>query len=116
MVLSQKYLPGVPYSDISRYPLEGKGSVIWDTLKKGAKLIKEGLFWIYKSGAEAQFWSDSWDGYPSILSQFTNLVVLCQRFLEAGWSRVSDFKSFFPCGQMGMAKWKSPDEWSVADL
>ena len=68
MVLSQKYLPGIPHLDISRYPLGGKGSVIWDTLKKGAKLIKDGLFWICKSGPEAQFWSGSWDGYPTIIS------------------------------------------------
>lgn len=27
-----------------------------------------------------------------------------------------DFKSFFPCGQLEMAKWKSPDEWLVVDL
>lgn len=32
MVLSQKYLLGISHLDISRYPLGGKGSVIWDTL------------------------------------------------------------------------------------
>ena len=116
MILSQKYLSRIPHLDISRYPLGGKGSVIWDTLKKGAKLIKDGLFWICKSGAEAQFWLNSWDGYPPIISQFPNLVLLCQQFLEASWSRVSDFNSFSPCGQMEMAKWKSPYEWPVADL
>ena len=77
MILSQKYLSGFPHSDISKYPIGGKGSMIWDTLKKGVKLIKDGLFWICKGGMEAQFWSDSWDGYPAILSQFPNLVFLC---------------------------------------
>ena len=90
--------------------------MIWDTLKKGAKLIKDGLFWICRRGAKAQFWSDSWDGYPPITSQFPNLGILCQWFQEAGWSRVRDFKSFFLYGQMEMAKWKSPDEWPVAGL
>ena len=52
--------------------------MIGDTLKIGAKLIKEGLFWICKRGAVAQFWSDSWDGFPPIISQFPNLVFLCQ--------------------------------------
>lgn len=116
IILSQKYLPGIPPLDISRYPPGGKGSVIWDTLKKGAKLIKDGLFWICNNGEEAQFWSDSWDGYPPIIFQFPNLLGLCQQFQDAGWSRVRDFKSFFPCGQMEMAKWKPPDEWPVVDL
>ena len=90
--------------------------MIWDTLKKGAMLIKDGLFWICKRGSEAQFWSDSCDGFPPIISQFPNLAVLCQRFLEAGWSRVSDFKYFFHCGQLELASWKSPNEWPVAGL
>ena len=55
MILSQKYLLGILPLDISRYPLGGKGSVIWHTLKKGAKLIKDGLFWICNNGEEAQF-------------------------------------------------------------
>lgn len=93
-ILSHNYFPGIPQCDIPRYSLRGKGSVIWGTLKKGADLIKDGLFWICKRGTEALFWSDSWDGFPTILSQFPNLVTLCQRFLKVGWSRVSDFKSF----------------------
>ena len=90
--------------------------MIWDTLKKEAKLIKDGLFWICKRGVEAQFWSDSWDGYPPITSQFPNLMIISQHFLEARWSWVIDFKTWLPCGQMEMAKWKSPDEWPVTNL
>ena len=43
-ILAQKYFLGVEYKDIPRLVLEGKGSFIWDTLKRGAPLIKEGLF------------------------------------------------------------------------
>ena len=39
-----KYFPGVEYKDIPRLALEGKVSFVWDTLKRGAPLIKEGLF------------------------------------------------------------------------
>ena len=55
-ILSHKYFFGIPQNDIPRYSLAGKGSMIWNTLKKGAALIKGGLFWICKSGIEAQFW------------------------------------------------------------
>ncbi|XP_057856267.1 uncharacterized protein LOC131065696 [Cryptomeria japonica] len=40
-ILTHKYLPGADCLDVSRHPLQGKGSCIWDTLKKGAQLIKE---------------------------------------------------------------------------
>ena len=43
-ILAQKYFLGVEYQDILRLALDGKGSFIWDTLKRGAPLIKEGLF------------------------------------------------------------------------
>jgi hypothetical protein len=52
-IISHKYLPEISPIDISRYPLVGKGSSLWDTLKKGAMLIKDGLFWIYKRGEAA---------------------------------------------------------------
>ncbi|XP_057812845.1 uncharacterized protein LOC131026857 [Cryptomeria japonica] len=38
------------------------------------------------------------------------------RFLEAGWSRVSDFEMDYRCGQLEMVQWKVPDEWSVVGL
>lgn len=72
-ILLHKYFLGIPQVDIPRYPLVGKGSVIWGTLKKGAALVKDCLFWICKTGFEAQFWLDAWDGSPPIVSQFPNL-------------------------------------------
>lgn len=72
-LLAYKYMQRIPIQEVPRYPFEGKGSMIWYTLKKGASLIKEGLFWIYGRGEEVLFWNDSWDGYPPILVQFLNL-------------------------------------------
>lgn len=97
-ILAHKYLPGVSKEDIPRYPMIGKGSMIWNTLRKGASLVKEGLLWICKRGKEALFLSDSWDGFPSIISQYPNLTNLCRYFQKAGWSRVSDFKSYYQDG------------------
>ena len=54
-ILTQKYFPRIPQKDIPRCNVAGKGSVIWNTLKKGVALIKGGLFWICKSGLEANF-------------------------------------------------------------
>jgi len=55
-ILVHKYFLGVDYLDIPRLTLVGKGSCIWETLKKGAQLIKGGLFWICNSGSDALFW------------------------------------------------------------
>ncbi|XP_059068255.1 uncharacterized protein LOC131858823 [Cryptomeria japonica] len=77
-----QFLVSCFWEDVPSYPLVGKGSVIWGTLKKGVALIK-----------------------------YSNLMTLCQRFLEVGWSRVSDFKLLYPCGQMEVARWKAPNEW-----
>lgn len=43
-ILTHKYFPGVDCSEVPHLPLVGKGSCIWDTLKKEAQLIKERLF------------------------------------------------------------------------
>ena len=43
-ILARKYFLGADCLDVPRLTLAGKGSYIWDTLKKGAQLIKEGLF------------------------------------------------------------------------
>ena len=58
-ILAHKYFPGVELQDIPRLELDGKGSFIWDTLKRGAPLIKEGLFWICNEGSSVLFWQDS---------------------------------------------------------
>jgi hypothetical protein len=76
-IISHKYFLRVPQSDLPRYVLVGKGSAIWKTLKRGARLIKDGLFWICRQGSEALFWSDSWDGFPPLISEFPNLIPLC---------------------------------------
>ena len=45
----------VELQDIPRLELDGKGSFIWDTLKRGTPLIKEGLFWICTEGLSVLF-------------------------------------------------------------
>ena len=115
-ILNQKYFPGIPQKDIPRYSLNGKGLVIWSTLKKGAELIKRGLFWICKGGSEAHFWYDAWDGHPPIVVQYPHLRTLSQRFCEAGWSKVHDFKSFSFQGQVVEARLKNPEEWPIFGL
>lgn len=90
--------------------------MIWGTLKKGDALIKDGLFWICKSGLEAHFWSYSWDGFPPLVSQFPNMLPLCQRFIEAGGDRVRDFKSVPSHGQLMVARWKNPEEWPMVGM
>lgn len=93
-IIAHKYFLGAPRYDLTRYPFEGKGLVIWNTLQKDANLIKDGLFWICRWGIETLFWSYSWDGFAPLTLQFTHLISLCQRFLATGWDRVSDLKSF----------------------
>lgn len=57
--------------------------MIWDTPKRGVKLIKEGMFWICNKGSKSLFWYDSWDGYPSIISKFPHLQPLCGSLTKA---------------------------------
>lgn len=45
-ILNYKYLGGVDNKDISPVVLSSRGSMIWNTIKCGSTLIKEGLFWI----------------------------------------------------------------------
>lgn len=59
---------------------------------------------------------DSWDGYPPIIQQFPNLGNLCLRLLEASWSRASDFKSVYRCGQLEMVWWKVLEDWPEVGL
>jgi hypothetical protein len=54
-ILTHKYFPGKNGSDVPCLALLGKGSCVWNTLKKGAQLIKEGLFWICNGGSNALF-------------------------------------------------------------
>lgn len=65
---------------------------------------------------EVQFWYDSWDGYPPIISQFPKFLTLCQRFGDASWLRVIDFKLLSFHGQLVRARWKNPEEWSVMGM
>lgn len=80
----------------------GKGSYIWDTLKKGAQLVKEGLFWICNRGSNTLFWQDSWDGHPPILSIFPWLLPLSQYFTNARWIKAEHFKTVKHLGQVEM--------------
>jgi len=43
-ILVHKYFLGADYLDIPRLMVVGKGSCIWETLKKGNQLSKGGLF------------------------------------------------------------------------
>ena len=112
-ILSHKYFPGADFSELPRLPLGGKGSCIWDTLKKGAQLVKEGLFWIFNRGSDTLFWQDSWDGHPPILSSFPQLLPLYHSFTNAGWSKVEHFKTIKNLGQIEVTCWKAPEEWPV---
>lgn len=109
-ILTHKYLPGVDSSDVPQMVLAGKGSCVWNTLKRGAQLIKEGLFWICNSGADALFWQDSWDGHPPLITSFPQLQPLCQALLNAGWSKVEHFKTVKHV-KLEVACWKDPQEW-----
>ena len=44
------------HKDIPRLALDGKGSFIWDTLKRVVPLIKEGLFGICNEGSNVLLW------------------------------------------------------------
>ena len=66
--------------------------MIWNMLKFGAQLVKDGLFWIFHSGSQALFWLDSWDGHPPILTTHHQLHSLYQNFSDAGWDIVNFYK------------------------
>ena len=112
-ILSHKYLPGADCSEVPRIPLMGKGSCIWNTLKRGAHLVKEGLFWICNGGSDTLFWQDSWDGHPPILASFPQLLPLSQTFVEAGWTKVEHFKTVKRLGNVEIACWKDSQEWPL---
>ena len=69
--------------------------MVWNTLKLGAHLVKRNLFWICNSGTVALFWSDSWDGYPPLLSSHPHLQSLCDHFLSARWNKVAHYKEAY---------------------
>jgi len=83
-IITHKYFHGNDPCSVFTLPLEGRGSMVWHTLKTGVMLVKRGLFWICKGGSQALFWSDAWDGFPSILSIYPHLQPLCDSFLVAG--------------------------------
>ncbi|XP_057871389.2 uncharacterized protein LOC131077832 [Cryptomeria japonica] len=112
-ILSFKYVPGVESQEVPWIALLGKGSCIWDILKKGAQLVRNGLFWICNNGSDALFWLDSWDGHPPILSSFPQLLPLCQMFSDAGWIKVEHFKTVKRMGHLEVSCWKDPQEWPV---
>ena len=113
MIITDKYLPGAVFSEVPRLSLVGKGSCIWNTLKRGAQIVKEGLFWICNNGSDTLFWQDSWDGFPPILSSFPQLIPLSQTFCTAGWIRVEHFKSVKRLGLVEITCWKNPQEWPM---
>lgn len=112
-ILTLKYFPSADCSEVPHLPLVGKGSCIWDTLKRGGQLVKEGLFWICNKGSDTLFWQDSWDGHPPILSSFPQLLPLPQHFINAGWLKVENFKSVKRLGQVEITCWKDSQEWSM---
>lgn len=110
-ILNFKYLGGVADVDIPRMELMGKGSLIWNTIKRGASLMKEGLFWIINRGNLAHFWLDSWDGHPPILSSHPQLQALGESFVEAGWSNVDSFKVSSSVGTFVVYQWRHSSSW-----
>lgn len=90
--------------------LVGMGSCIWDTLKKGTQLIKDGVSWICNKVSEALFRQDSWDGHPPILSTYLQLQPLCNSFTDVGWVKVENFKMNMRIGQVEVTCWKDPLE------
>ena len=85
--------------------------MVWHTLKTGAVLVKRGLFWICKGGSEALFWSDAWDGFPSILSMYPHLQSLCDSFHAAGWDKVAHYKTPYQLGPVVGYRWKHSSDW-----
>ena len=85
--------------------------MVWHTLKIGAVLVKRGLFWICKGGSEAFFWSDAWDGFPSILSMYPHLQSLCDSFHAAGLDKVAHYKTPYQLGLVVAYRWKHSSEW-----
>ena len=83
----------------------GKGSCVWNTLKKGTQLIKEGLFWICNGGSDALFWQDSWDGHSPMISSFPQLQPLYHTFTNAGWFKVKHFKTVKHLGLVEVTCW-----------
>ena len=81
-IITHKYFDGVDPCSVSTLPLEGHVSMVWHTLKIGAVLVKRGLFWICKGGSEALFWSDAWDGFPSILSMYPIFSLFVTLFMS----------------------------------
>ena len=90
--------------------------MIWNTLKFGAQLVKDGLFWICHSGSQALFWLDSWYGHPLILTTHPQLHALYQSFSDAGWDTVNLYKIEYVSGLAPSFHWKHPSEWPLEVL
>ena len=43
-IITKKYFLGVDCFEVPQLPLVGKVSCIWNTLKRGGQIVKEGLF------------------------------------------------------------------------
>ena len=76
-------------AEVHCFPLEGRGSMIWNTLKFGAQLVKDGLFRTCHSKSKALFWLNSWEGYPPILTTHPQLHSLYQNFSPTSWDIVN---------------------------
>ena len=110
-ILTHKYFPYIDVVEVHCFPLEGRGSMIWYTLKFGAQLAKDGLFWICHSKSQALFWLDSWDGHPPILTTHPQLHSLYQHFSVAGWDTVNFYKIGYVQGLAPSFHWKHLSKW-----
>ena len=54
-ILTHKYFPNIDVVEVHRFPLERRGSMIWNTLKFGAQLVKDGLFGFFISDPKLYF-------------------------------------------------------------
>jgi len=61
-----KYANNLPLEERIRMTETSKGSSIWNSALMHRDLIQKHSFWEVKDGGTAQFWTDSWQQFPSL--------------------------------------------------
>lgn len=64
-IVKAKYLDNEEYNFLKEKSLPN-GSCIWNFIKHSRDLIMDYLTWEVKSGEDALFWEDSWEGFPNL--------------------------------------------------
>ena len=107
-ILTHKYFQDIDVAEVHRFPLERRGSMIWNMLKFGPQLVKDGLFLICHSRSQALFWLNSWDGHPTILTTHPQLHALYQTFSTSCWDTINFYKIGYVQGLDHSFCWKHP--------